>query len=231
MTKDLTVGPPTRMILWFTLPLLVGNLFQQLYAVVDAIVVGRLLGVEALASVGASGSLHFLLFGFAIGTASGLAIPIARAFGAGDLAGMRRAVTTGVVISGLVTVVISLVGVFASRTLLTLMGTPPELLDDAVSFLTVFFSGTVATVAFNYLAAVVRALGPLASGGRNTGIDEPGFWPWHDSYAIALVALGETAQADAFLRPHEELAASRRHASGSARLAAVTAILHSAWER
>lgn len=70
-------------------------------------------------------------------------------------------------------------------------------------------------------AAVVRALGPLASGGRNTGIDEPGFWPWHDSYAIALVALGETAQADAFLRPHEELAASRRHASGSARLAAV----------
>jgi putative MATE family efflux protein len=159
MTKDLTVGPPTRMILWFTLPLLVGNLFQQLYAVVDAIVVGRMLGVEALASVGASGSLHFLLFGFAIGTSSGLAIPVARAFGAGDLVGMRRAVTTGVVISGLVTVVISLLGVVASRSLLTLMGTPPELLDDAVSFLTVFFCGTAATVAFNYLAAVIRALG------------------------------------------------------------------------
>jgi putative MATE family efflux protein len=159
VTKNLTVGPPVRIIIMFTLPLLVGNLFQQLYAVTDAIVVGRLVGVDALAAVGASGSLQFLLFGFAMGASAGLAIPVARAFGAGDLAAMRRAVCAGILISTGIAVTIVLVGTLGSRTLLVWMGTPAELMDAATTFLTVLFSGAVATVAFNYLSAVIRALG------------------------------------------------------------------------
>lgn len=159
MTKNLTSGPPVRLIVAFTLPLLVGNLFQQLYAVTDAMVVGRLLGVDALASVGASGSLQFLLFGFAMGASAGMGIPIARAFGAGDLPAMRRSVAAGVMISAAIAVAIILVGTLGSATLLTWMGTPPELMDGATTFLTVLFSGAVATVAFNFLSAVIRALG------------------------------------------------------------------------
>ena len=159
MTKNLTVGPPVRLIILFTLPLLVGNLFQQLYAVTDAMVVGRLVGVEALAAVGASGSLQFLLFGFAMGASAGLAIPVARAFGAGDLAAMRRAVSAGILISTCIAVAIVVVGTLGSRTLLVWMGTPAELMDAATTFLTVLFSGAVATVAFNFLSAVIRALG------------------------------------------------------------------------
>ncbi|HEY3339064.1 MAG TPA: MATE family efflux transporter [Propionicimonas sp.] len=159
MTKNLTVGPPLRLIVLFTLPLLVGNLFQQLYAVTDAMVVGRMLGVDALAAVGASGSLQFLLFGFAMGASTGLAIPVARAFGAGDPAAVRRAVCAGILISAGIAVAITLIGTLGSTTLLTWMGTPPELMRSASTFLTVLFSGAVATVAFNFLSSVIRALG------------------------------------------------------------------------
>jgi len=159
MIKNLTTGPPVRLIIWFTVPLLVGNLFQQLYAVTDAMVVGRLLGVDALAAVGASGSLQFLLFGFAMGASAGLGIPIARAFGAGDLAAMRRSVAVGVLISAGIAAAIVVVGTLGSATLLSWMGTPPELMGGATTFLTVLFSGAVATVSFNFLSAVIRALG------------------------------------------------------------------------
>ena len=159
MAKNLTVGSPLRLIVVFTLPLLIGNLFQQAYAVSDAIVVGRLLGVESLAAVGASGSLHFLLFGFAMGTSTGLAIPISRAYGAGNLPAMRRAVTTGAIISTAVALVVTAIGTLGAPALLTLLGTPAELMTEAVTFLAVLFSGALATVAFNYLSAVIRALG------------------------------------------------------------------------
>lgn len=159
MTKNLTVGPPLRLIVLFTVPLLIGNLFQQLYAVTDAMVVGRMLGVDALAAVGASGSLQFLLVGFAMGASAGVAIPVARAFGAGDLPAMRRAVTAGIVISVGVAIAIVVVGTLGSSTLLSWMGTPPELMDQARTFLVVLFSGGFATVAFNFLSAIIRALG------------------------------------------------------------------------
>lgn len=159
MTKDLTVGSPLRVIVAFTLPLLIGNLFQQLYAFTDAVVVGQLLGVNALAAVGASGSLHFLLIGFTFGAAAGLGIPIARAFGAGDLAAMRRHVAAGVMVSAGIALGITLIGELAARPMLRLLGTPTELLPSAATFLTVTFWGAGAIMAFNFLAAVIRALG------------------------------------------------------------------------
>lgn len=159
MAKNLTSGSPLRLIVAFTLPLLVGNLFQQAYAVADAVVVGRMLGVDALAAVGASGSLQFLLFGFAMGNSAGLAIPVSRAFGAGDLPTMRRAVTTGALISAVVAVGITLVGTFGAPTMLSWLGTPPALMGQSTEFLVVLFGGALSTVAFNYLSSVIRALG------------------------------------------------------------------------
>ncbi|MEL4504288.1 MATE family efflux transporter [Luteococcus sp. H138] len=159
MAKNLTTGSPLNLIVLFTLPLLVGNLFQQAYAVVDTIVVGRMIGVQALAAVGASGSLQFLLVGFAMGCSAGLAIPVSRFFGAGELHRMRRAVAMGALISAAVAVVITLVGTVGAPHLLRLLGTPAELLPMSTTFLRVFSAGAVATTAFNYLSSVIRALG------------------------------------------------------------------------
>ncbi len=157
--QNLTVGPPTRLILAFTVPLLVGNLFQQLYMFTDAAVVGRLLGLDALAAVGASGSLVFLLIGFSWGSAAGLAIPVARAFGAGDAQAVRRFVAAGAYLSAAIAVVITAVGVVFARDLLTLLNTPAEIIDQSAVYLAVTFAGAGITVAFNYVSAVIRALG------------------------------------------------------------------------
>ncbi|GAB2451481.1 MATE family efflux transporter [Xylanimonas ulmi] len=157
--QNLTVGPPTRLILAFTLPLLIGNVFQQVYTFTDAVVVGRMLGLDALAAVGASGSLVFLLVGFSWGASAGLAIPIARAFGAGDLAGVRRYTAAGAYVSAGIAAVITTVGVVFAHDLLRLLDTPPEIIDQAGVFLTVTFAGAGVTVAFNYLSAAIRALG------------------------------------------------------------------------
>jgi len=159
MSKNLTVGPPARLIVFFTLPLLIGNLFQQLYLFTDAVVVGRMLGVEALAAVGGTSGLTFLLIGFTMGSSAGLAIPVARAFGARDLPRMRRHVAAGAYVSLLIAVVISVGGTLAARPMLTLLRTPADVIDQSVGFLMVTFGGSIVTVAFNFLSSVIRALG------------------------------------------------------------------------
>ncbi len=159
MTRDLTTGPPLRRILTFAWPLLAGLLFQQVYQLADALVVGRVIGMHALASVGASGSIIFLLLGFTIGLANGLAIPVAKAFGAGDTDGVRRFVATGAVISAVVAAVVTIGGIPLARAMLVWLDTPAALLPDATGFLTVILSGSVTLVAFNYLSAIIRALG------------------------------------------------------------------------
>jgi putative MATE family efflux protein len=159
VTKNLTFGEPTKVIVLFTLPLLIGNLFQQLYSFTDAVVVGRMLNVNALAAVGAAGSLQFLLLGFCFSAATGLAIPIAKAYGAGDMSAMRRSFAAGLLLSVGITVVITIAGVFGSMPLLRLLETPPEIISETYDFLFVTFIGTVATMAFNFLSSAIRALG------------------------------------------------------------------------
>lgn len=157
--QNLTVGPPTRLILAFTVPLLVGNVFQQIYVFTDAAVVGRLLGLEALAAVGASGSLMFLLIGFSWGASAGLAIPVAKAFGAGDMRGVRRYVAAGAYISAAIAAIVTAVGVIFAKDLLALLNTPAEIIDMSATYLAVTFAGASVTVAFNFLSATIRALG------------------------------------------------------------------------
>ena len=159
MATSLTTGRPWRVILLFAVPLLLGNVVQQLYQFADAIVVGRHLGVESLAAVGATGSLLFLLLGFAWGLTSGFAIPIAQAFGARDDTAVRRSVATGVLLSAITSVLLTVVAPLIAGPLLALLQTPPELMAEATVFTQISFLGAGATMFFNYLSAVIRAIG------------------------------------------------------------------------
>ena len=159
MTKTLTVGSPVRVIVLFAIPLLLGNVFQQIYHFTDAVVVGRLLGVDALAAVGSTSSVLFLLLGFTFGAAGGMAIPVARSFGAGDMVATRRFIALGALVSVVIAAVVTVAGTLLAEPLLTLMRTPPELMADATIFLLASFWATPATMAFNYVTAVIRALG------------------------------------------------------------------------
>ncbi|KQQ67169.1 MATE family efflux transporter [Microbacterium sp. Leaf320] len=159
MATSLTTGRPWRVILSFSIPLLLGNVVQQMYQFADAVVVGRHLGVESLAAVGATGSLLFLLIGFAWGLTSGFAIPIAQAFGAGDGAAVRRSVATGVILTGITSVVLTIVAPLIAAPVLALLQTPAELMPEATVFTQISFIGASATMFFNYLSAIIRAIG------------------------------------------------------------------------
>lgn len=159
MSKALTTGSPWRVIATFSVPLLIGNVVQQLYHFADAVVVGRVLGVDSLAAVGATGSLLFLLIGFAWGMTSGFAIPTAQAFGAGDHAAVRRSVATGTLLTGAVTLVLSIAAPLLAEPALRLLRTPEELLPEATTFAVVSFLGAATTMAFNFLSSIIRAIG------------------------------------------------------------------------
>ena len=159
MTKKMTEGSPAKLIVMFTIPLLIGNIFQQLYSMVDTLIVGRTLGVNALAAVGCTGSINFLILGFAMGVSTGLAIITAQRFGAKDEEGVRRSVAAGAWISLGVTVVLTAVSVPLARQILELMNTPMEIIDGAYDYIIVIFWGIIACMLFNFLSNIIRALG------------------------------------------------------------------------
>lgn len=159
MATTLITGRPWRVILAFSVPLLIGNVVQQLYQFVDTIVVGRQLGVNSLAAVGATGSLIFLVIGFAWGLASGFAIPTAQAFGAGDAKGVRRSVATGTLLTAATSLILTIVGPLIAEPFLALLQTPPELMAEATVFTQVTFIGGSTIMFFNYLAAIIRSIG------------------------------------------------------------------------
>ena len=159
MTRDLTRGNPAKLILTFTIPLLIGNIFQQLYSMADTIIVGRTIGVNALAAVGATGSLSFLIIGFAQGLTAGFSVITAQRFGAGDYSGVRRSAAVSAVLSGIITLLLTAVSVAGVRPLLELMNTPADIIDDAYHYIVVIFWGIVASMLFNLLSNIIRALG------------------------------------------------------------------------
>ena len=159
MTNDLTRGSPAKQILFFTIPLLIGNLFQQFYSMADTMIVGRTIGVEALAAVGTTGSISFLIIGFSQGLTSGFAVITAQRFGAGDMDGVRKSVTSGILLGAGITVILTAVSVPLARPVLELMQTPEDILDDAHAYIAVIFAGIGASVMFNLLSNIIRALG------------------------------------------------------------------------
>ncbi len=159
MIKDLTRGNPAKLIVLFAIPLLIGNLFQQFYHIVNAFIVGRTIGVHALAAVGCTASLVFLIIGFVFGFTNGMAIVLAQRFGAGDLDGVRKSFATNLILGGIVTVFMTVLGELFVRPLLVLMQTPAEILDQAHGYLRIVFLGLGTLVFFNVLSSCLRAVG------------------------------------------------------------------------
>lgn len=159
MVRDLTVGNPTKQILRFCLPLMAGNLFQQFYNLVDSMVVGRFVGTAALSAVGCVGSLNFLVIGSVIGLCTGFAIPVSQCFGADDTRKMRRFIANLIYLSVGIGAAVTLLTFFGCRTLLTLLHTPDDIFSDAYAYISVIFLGIPATILYNSVASLIRAVG------------------------------------------------------------------------
>ncbi|MDR0939680.1 MAG: MATE family efflux transporter [Mediterranea sp.] len=158
-SKEMTAGPALPLILKFTLPLLLGNLLQQTYSLVDAAIVGKFLGINALASVGASTSVIFLILGFCNGCCGGFGIPVAQKFGARDYSTMRSYVAVSLKLSIGMAAVITLVTSLTTADILRAMRTPSNIFDGAYAYLLVTFLGIPFTFFYNLLSSVIRALG------------------------------------------------------------------------
>ena len=157
--NDMTVGSPMRAIFRFAVPLILGYILQQMYLIIDTVIVGRWIGVNALAAVGASTSIMFLIMGFCNGSCAGFAIPVAQAFGAKDFLKMRTYVSNSYRIAATFAVVITLLSCIFCKKILHLVNTPQEVFDDAYTFLMLQFAAIPFTIAYNLLAGQIRALG------------------------------------------------------------------------
>ena len=157
--KDLTQGSPMKLLLGFSGPLLFGFLFQHLYSFVDTAIVGKYLGSAALAAVGSTGSVNFLILGFCMGLCSGFAIPIAQAFGAKDETELRRFVANSIYLCAALSIVMAVVTSALCPTMLRWMNTPEEILDNAVAYIQLIFMAIPITVLYNMSSGVLRSLG------------------------------------------------------------------------
>ncbi len=159
MTKNLTVGSTIKLIIGFAIPLMLGNLFQQFYSMADTIIVGKFVGVDALAAVGATGSLNYLILGCAVGICCGFAIPVAQSFGAGDQTKMRQYFANAVWLSALFAVVVTTLSVWFTRDILIAMNTPDNIIDLSEAYIRTIFIGIPATLLYNMTSSMMRALG------------------------------------------------------------------------
>lgn len=157
--NDLTKGKPVKLILGFAVPMIFGLLFQQFYSMVDTIVVGKCLGVSALAAVGATGSVNFLINGFCIGVCSGFAIPVAQKFGAGDYKSMRQYVANSMWLSVGFAAAMTVVICLLCRRILEWMNTPADIIDGAYAYIFIIFMGIPVTYLYNLSAGIIRSLG------------------------------------------------------------------------
>ena len=159
MVRDMTTGNSAKQILKFSLPLLIGTVFQQFYNMVDSIIVGKFLGTQPFAAVGMTGSITFFVLGLVFGACSGFAIPVAQDFGAHDEAGVRRCVANIIHIGVIFGLVMTLVTTLLTRQILVWMDTPEELMQDAYDYLFWIFLGIGSLMLYNLLAGILRALG------------------------------------------------------------------------
>ena len=159
MENSLISGSPMKLILRFAFPVLLGMLFQQFYNLVDTIIVGKLLGANALAAVGSTGALNFLVLGFCMGICSGFSIPVAQQVGANDPSAVRRYVFNGSYLSVFFTLVITAVTAFFCEDLLRITQTPEDIFVDAYRYIFIIFLGIPGIFLYNYLSGIIRALG------------------------------------------------------------------------
>lgn len=157
--KDMTVGNPLSLIITFALPLMMGNVFQQLYTVVDTMVVGKALGVNALAALGATDWLYWMILGMIQGVSQGFGILMAREFGAKQFENLRRVVGSSVILAALSALLFLIAGQLAAEPVLILLNTPAEIMDWAILYLRIMVAGIPIVMAYNLLASILRSLG------------------------------------------------------------------------
>lgn len=161
--RDMTVGNPYKNILLFSIPVLLGSLFQQFYNLVDTIIVGRTLGPEALAAVGSSGSIVFFVFGFSGGITQGFGVTIAQTFGARQYDRLKHLVATAIMMTLVVSLALSIPALTFCRHFLRMMSTPQDIIDSADSYLRVMFAGIIFCMSYNVAASILRAIGDSKS--------------------------------------------------------------------
>lgn len=159
MTKDLTQGSPMKLVLGFAIPVMFGLLFQQLYNMVDTMIVSKTLGEEAMAAVGATGSLNFFVLGFCSGLCNGFAIPVAQEFGAKKDSNLRRSVANCAWLCAGFAIVITLITVIFCKQILQLMKTPTDIINQSYAYIVVIYAGIPVIFLYNMLAGIIRALG------------------------------------------------------------------------
>ena len=157
--RDMTQGKPAKLILTFALPLMLGNMFQQFYTIVDTIVVGKAVGVDALASLGAADWLNWLVIGLIQGLTQGFSIHISQRFGAEDWDGLNRSITTSVLLSAATGIVLTISSLLLAEPVLRLLQTPADVLPGSLNYLHVMFSGCLIVMGYNIFASILRALG------------------------------------------------------------------------
>ena len=156
---DMTAGSPFKIILNFTIPIFIGNVFQQFYNMADTIIVGKFVGTGALAAVGSVGTIVFLIIGFLQGLTAGFSVLTAQRFGAGDMKNMRKSVGTACVLSVIITVIMTAGSMLGMKRLLEFMNTPEDIFADAYAYIMIICGGIAATVLYNLLSGILRALG------------------------------------------------------------------------
>jgi len=156
---DLTVGSPLRVIILFTLPLIAGNLFQQLYNVVDTVIVGHILGEDALASVGATSALYGFFTSMMFGFSNGCSILIARYFGAKDEERMKKSIAHTIMLSLMVTVVLTLIALFFVKDILRFLNTPDSIIERSYSYISIVLIFSIVTMFYNMLSGILRGIG------------------------------------------------------------------------
>ena len=159
MRKDMMIGNPMKIILLFSIPVLLGNLFQQFYNMVDTVIVGQYLGEDALAAVGSTGCIMFLVLGFANGIAQGFGVMVSHAFGAKDFKRLQHYVALSLMLTAIVSAVLSIITVIGSRQLLLWLNTPENIVGLADSYIRVIFGGILCTMAYNVASGILRGIG------------------------------------------------------------------------
>lgn len=159
MKKDMTSGSPLKLIIAFSIPLVIGNIFQQFYSMVDTIIVGKYVGKTALAAVGSTGSLNFMIIGFGIGICSGFGIPIAQSFGGKKFKDMKKYIINAFYLCAIITAIMTVITVIFLPSVLTLMQTPSDIYKQAYDYIVVIFIGLFATMLYNILSSILRAIG------------------------------------------------------------------------
>ena len=159
MKTDMTTGKPMKVLLEFTLPVFIGNVFQQFYNMVDAVVVGKFVGTKALAAVGSTGTISFLIIGFLLGITAGFTVLTAQKYGAGKMDEMRQTVGNALLLTVIVSIVMTVVSMVGMHSLLKLMNTPEDIFRDAYGYIMIICGGILAQALYNILASILRALG------------------------------------------------------------------------